>query len=244
MKLSELDRGSIDHVLSTTRAVRRRLDLQRPVPLDVVHECLQLAVQAPTGFNLQNWRWLVVTDPHARRELGAIYRRSLRPFIEMMDAQTAADDETTRRVSASSWHLAEHLHEVPVHVVPCTTLQVTAEREMWAAHDFETDLWNMAASSVYGEVWPAAWSFMLALRARGLGSSLTMIHLAEEQEAARLLDIPEGVSQAGLIPVAYFTGQDFAPGHRRPVRELVFHDRWGQAPTLEAAPEPTPEPAH
>ena len=228
MHLTELDGASIDHVLATTRAARRRLDLTRPVPLEVVHECLELALQAPTGFNLQNWRWLVITDPEIRRALAAIYRRSLRPFIEMMDAQTAAADEPTRRVSTSSWYLAEHLHEVPVHVIPCTTLQVTAEHEMWAAQNYDTDLWNMAASSVYGEVWPAAWSFMLALRSRGLGSSLTMIHLAEEPEAARLLDIPEGVSQAGLIPVAYFTGTDFKPAPRRPLHDVAFHERWGR----------------
>ena len=229
MKVSELDRDSIDHVLTTTRAVRRRLDLERPVPPAVVHECLQLAVQAPTGFNLQNWRWMVITDAEIRRALATIYRRSLRPFIEMMAEQAPEEDVVTQRVAASSWYLAEHLHEVPVHVIPCTTLQVAPERDMWAAQGYDTDLWNMAASSVYGEVWPAAWSFMLALRARGLGSSLTMIHLAEEQEAARLLGIPGGVSQAGLIPVAYFSGEDFTPGPRRPTHEIVFHDRWGQA---------------
>ena len=227
MQVDELDRSSIDHVLTTTRAVRRRLDLDRPVPLDVVRECLEIGLQAPTGFNLQNWRWLVITDPGIRRELGVIYRRSLRPFIDMMVAQTPADDTVTQRVSASSWYLAEHLHEVPVHVIPCTTLQVSAEHDMWAAQGYDTDLWNMAASSVYGEVWPAAWSFMLALRSRGVGSSLTMIHLAEEPEVARLLDLPDGVSQAGLIPVAYFHGADFRPGSRRPLDEIAFHNRWG-----------------
>ena len=227
MRVTDLDRASVDHVLTTTRAVRRRLDLDRPVPLEVVYHCLDIGLQAPTGFNLQNWRWLVVTDPELRRELAGIYRRCLRPFIEMMDAQTPGDDHATQRVSASSWYLAEHLERVPVHVIPCTTLQVAAEREMWASQGFDTDHWNMAASSVYGEVWPAAWSFMLALRSRGLGSSLTMIHLAAEPEVARLLDIPKGVSQAGLLPVAYFQGEDFRPARRRPVGEVTFHDRWG-----------------
>jgi nitroreductase len=228
MRIDDLDRASIDHVLSTTRAVRLRLDLDRSVPLDVVYQCLEIALQAPTGFNLQNWRWLVITDSEIRQALAAIYRRSLRPFIDMMDAETPADDEATQRVSASSWYLAEHLQDVPVHVIPCTTLQVAAERDMWAAQGFATDLWNMAASSVYGEMWPAAWSFMLALRSRGLGSSLTMIHLGSEPEVARLLDIPDGVSQAGLIPVAYFRGDDFQPGPRRPLDEVAFRDRWDQ----------------
>ena len=231
MRVADLDRASIDHVLTTTRAVRRRLDLDRPVPLDLVYECLEIGLQAPTGFNLQNWRWLVVTDAELRRELATIYRRSLRPFIDLMDAQTAPDDEVTQRVSSSSWYLAEHLHHVPVHIIPCTTLQVTDERDMWAEQGYDTDLWNMAASSVYGEVWPAAWSFMLALRSRGLGSSLTMIHLAEEPAVARILDIPDGVSQAGLIPVAYFRGDDFRRGARRPLAEIAFHDRWERQPS-------------
>ncbi len=235
MRVTELDRASVDHVLTTTRAVRRRLDLDRPVPLHVVYECLEIGLQAPTGFNLQNWRWLVVTDPELRCALASIYRRALRPFIEMMDAHTPADDQVTQRVSVSSWYLAEHLEHVPVHLIPCTTSRVVDEREMWASQGFDTDHWNMAASSVYGEVWPAAWSCMLALRSRGLGSSLTMIHLAAEPEVAELLGIPEGVSQAGLLPVAYFQGEDFRPGSRRPLAEVAFQERWGE--TLEALRE-------
>ena len=229
VRIEDLDRQSIDHVLTTTRAVRRRLDLERPVPLDVIDECLDIALQAPTGFNLQNWRWLVITDPETRQDLAELYRRSLEPFIGMMDSEIPEDDEQAQKVAASSQYLADHLHEVPVHVLPCTTLQVEDEREMWASMEYDTDLLNMAASSVYGEVWPAAWSFMLALRSRGLGSSLTMIHLGAEPEVRDLLDIPEEVSQAGLIPVAYFEGEDFRRGTRRPLEEVAFYDRWGQS---------------
>ncbi len=228
MLVDQIDRASVDHVLSTTRAVRRRLDLSREVPLEVVYECLDIALQAPTGFNLQNWRWLVITDRYTREALGEVYRRAIHPFMEMMEGDIPDDDEETWRVAKSSRYLAEHLGEVPVHVIPCTTLQVHSEREMWASLFPGTDLWNATASSVYGEVWPAAWSFMLALRARGLGSSLTIIHLGAEPEVAALLDIPEGVSQCGLIPVAYFLGDDFRRGPRRPLPEVAFHDRWGQ----------------
>lgn len=228
IRIEDLDQRSVDHVLTTTRAVRRRLDLDRPVPLDVVNECLDIAHQAPTGFNQQNWRWLVITDRDVRRKLGEIYRRTLTPFIEKMESEIPEDDEQSQKVAASSWYLAEHLHDVPVHVIPCTTLQIEDEYELWASMEYDTDLWNMAASSVYGEVWPAAWSFMLALRSRGLGSSLTMIHLAEEPTVADMLDIPDGVSQAGLIPVAYFKGEDFRRGTRRPLAELAHYDRWGQ----------------
>ena len=227
IRIEDLDRHSIDHVLTTTRAVRRRLDLDRPVPLEVVTECLEISLQAPTGYNLQNWRWLVITDRETREKLAELYRRSLEPFIEMME-DDLPDDEQTRRVAASSTYLADHLEEVPVHVIPCTTLSVRAEREMWEQMEYESDPLNMAASSVYGEVWPAAWSFMLALRSRGLGSSLTMIHLAEEPTVADMLDIPDDVSQAGLIPVAYFKGEDFRRGTRRPLEDVAYYGRWGR----------------
>ena len=111
-------------------------------------------------------------------------------------------------------------------MIPCHVGGVHEDRELFTHLGYDTDLDNMAAASTYGEIWPAAWSFMLALRSRGLGSSLTMIHLGAESEFARLLDIPDGVSQAGLIPVAYFLGEDFRPGPRRPLDEIAFHDRW------------------
>ena len=226
IRIEDLDRRSIDHVLTTTRAVRRRLDLDRPVPLEVVNECLDIALQAPTGFNMQNWRWLVVTDPGKREALAEMYRRTLDPFIEMMERELPADDEQAHRVAGSSRFLAENLEEVPVHVIPCTVEPVAEVHELWNALGYETDLWNMAASAVYGELWPAAWSFMLALRSRGLGSSLTMIHLGAEPEARDLFDIPAEVSQAGLIPVAYFEGEDFKRGARRPLEDVTFYDGW------------------
>ncbi len=113
-------------------------------------------------------------------------------------------------------------------MIPCHTTGLQQDRELFAHLGYDTDLDNMAAASTYGEIWPAAWSFMLALRSRGLGSSLTMIHLGAEPEVARLLGIPDGISQAGLIPVAYFRGEDFHPAPRRPLGEVAFHDRWGQ----------------
>ena len=231
--IDELDRRSIDHVLTTTRAVRRRLDLDRPVPLEVIDECLEIALQAPTGFNMQQWRWLVITDADTRRALADLYRRSFDPFMEMMEQQLPEDDEQSHRVAGSSRYLGEHLEEVPVHVIPCTIEPVGSVFELWNSMGYETDLWNMAAAAVYGELWPAAWSFMLALRSRGLGSSLTMIHLGAEPEARDLLDIPDDVSQAGLIPVAFFEGEDFKRGARRPVEEVTYYDRWNRSTSLD-----------
>jgi nitroreductase len=228
MRVEELDLKSVDHVLTTTRAVRRRLDLERPVPIDVIRECLEIAVQAPTGFNLQNWRWLVVTDSEKRAAIAEVYRRMLTPFLELMGEASDSEDETTARIVKSCRHLADNLHRAPVHVIPCTTLQVKDDESVFGRLGFETDLVNMSASGVFGEVWTAGWSFMLALRARGLGSSMTTIHLGGEDEVARLLGIPEGVSQAGLIPVAWFTGDDFKPANRRRADEITFYDRWEQ----------------
>jgi nitroreductase len=241
MHVDDLDRASIDHVLTTTRAVRRRLDLDRPVPLDVVHECLEIAMQAPNGFNFQPWRWLVITDPHTRSAIAEIYRRAEVPAVEALASRVPADDTDTQKVASSSRYLGDHLEQVPVHVIPCHVGGVEEDRELFTHLGYDTDLDNMAAASTYGSIWPAAWSFMLALRSRGLGSSLTMIHLGAEPEVARLLDIRDGISQAGLIPVAYFRGDDFRPGPRRPLDEVAFHDRWGQPlarPTASTSPGP------
>ena len=235
MRVDDLDRASIDHVLTTTRAVRRRLDLDRPVPLDVVHECLEIGLQAPTGFNLQNWRWLVITDADTRAAIAETFRRIELPFLDAMEADVPADDVDSQKVAASSRYLAEHLEQVPVHVIPCVVGGIHEDHELFASLGYDTDLTNMAASASYGGIWPAAWSFMLALRSRGLGSSLTMIHLGAEPEVARLLDIPDGISQAGLIPVAYFRGEDFRPGPRRPLEDVAFHNRWGRTLTRPTA---------
>ncbi len=226
MRVDDLDRASIDHVLTTTRAVRRRLDLDRPVPLEVVRECLEIALQAPNGFNFQRWRWLVITDPDTRAAIARIYRRVEVPAVEALASPVPADDPDTQRVAASSRYLGDHLEQVPVHVIPCHVGGLREDRELFTHLGYDSDLDNMAAASTYGEIWPAAWSFMLALRSRGLGSSLTMIHLGAEPEVARLLEIPDGVAQAGLIPVAYFHGEDFRRAPRRPLDEVAFHDRW------------------
>ncbi len=200
----------------------------------MVYRCLELALQAPTGFNLQTWRWLVITDPDTRAAIAGIFRRIELPFLEMMERSIPTDDVPAQKVAASSRFLPEHLAEVPVHVIPCSVGGIQENHELFADLGYGTDLTNMAASATYGEIWPAAWSFMLALRSRGLGSSLTMIHLGAEPEVARLLDIPDGVSQAGLIPVAYFRGQDIRAGPRRPLAEVAFQDRWERRPPLLA----------
>lgn len=208
----EFDLGQTDRLLATTRSVRRRLDLTRPVPRDVVLECLRLAVQAPTASNGQRWRWVVVDDPATRRALGDIYRRMGERYLRGYDVPEASTQ--TDRVLASANHLADIITEVPMLVVPCITGRLESTAPALAA-------------SFYGSIVPAIWSFQLALRSRQLGSCFTTLHLAHEAEARDLLGIPEDVTQVALLPVAYTTGGDFSPASRPPVEGITYWNRWG-----------------
>ncbi len=227
-----MDLQTVDHLLTTTRTVRRRLDLTRPVDRAVILECLGLALQAPTGSNLQNWRWVVVTDEAMRARVGDVYKRAIGPYNSFWDQSIDRSDKSLRRVVDSSIFLEEILPRVPVHVIPCA-LGTTAQSETF----FENlgyggeSLTNMVASGFYGSIWPAVWSFMLALRSRGLGSALTTMHLALEREMGELLGIPDTVTQIGLIPVAYFTGEDFKPAKRRPAEEITYWNGWKNTAT-------------
>jgi nitroreductase len=207
-----------DELLTTTRAVRKRLDLTRPVERELLEECLQIAQQAPTQSNMQNWRFLVITDPQTRAALGDLFRRGLEQYLALPFAVSAPTgdaeiDATNERILASLGHLVEHIHEVPVHVIPCIGRQPLDG--------------NPFSSAWWGSIAPAAWSFMLAARSRGLGSVWTSLHLFFEEEAAEVLGIPyDEVMQAALIPVAHTIGSDFKAGSRRPLDTFVAWDRW------------------
>jgi nitroreductase len=209
----------LQHALSTTRAVRKRLDLRRPVPHDVIFECLQLAVQAPTGGNRQGWQWMIVTDAEKKRRIGEWYRDSWYEYASAGRPTYAADDPRHAqqpRVVTSARYLAAHMGEVPVMVIPC--------------HEGRVDrpgTTNREIAGLYGSILPAAWSFMLAARARGLGTTWTTLHLKYEEEVAQLLGIPhEGCTQAALITVGYYTGEDFKPAQRIPLDGIVHWDSW------------------
>jgi nitroreductase len=202
-----------DELLSTTRAVRRRLDLTRPVEREVLEECLRLAQQAPTASFAQTWHFVVVTDAAKRAALGELWRQVATSYLERRAAAAAADP-VLDRLSDAVRYLADHIHEVPVHVIPCV------EGRTDGAPAF-------VQASRWASIIPAAWSFMLAARARGLGGVWTTFHLRHEREAAELLGIPyERVMQAALIPVAYTIGTHFRPGPRRPPDTMVHWDRW------------------
>jgi nitroreductase len=215
-----------DELLSTTRSVRKRLDFSRPVEPEVVLDCLQLAIQAPNGGNGQRWRWIVVTDPAKRQALGDCYRRGYEHFREPPGAQPSAGEQLSprerariarnRRLDDASAYLAEHIHEAPLLVIPCYL-----GRPEGRTVSRQAILW--------GSVLPAAWSFMLALRSRGLGSVWTTSHLEYEEDAAAILDIPfERVRQTVLLPVAHTIGTDFKPGHREPLERVVRWNTWAE----------------
>lgn len=210
--MTETDTTITDRLLTTTRAVRKRLDLDREVEPSVILECLRIAVQAPTGSNAQGWRWVVVTDPEKRSALARLYKEGGAGYLKA--AASNVMDAQTRRVYESALYLTEILDRVPVHVIPC--VQGRADNAP-----------NILSASMYASIIPAAWSFMLALRSRGLGSSWTSLHLFKEQEAAELLGIPADVTQVALIPVAYTKGADFKPAHRSPVERITYWDSWG-----------------
>ena len=206
-----MDIRSVDELLTTTRAVRRRLDLTRPVGREVILDCVRIAMQAPTASNAQDWRWLVITDADKRAAIAEIYRSIGVGYL----AHAAANepDAQTRRVYRSALALTETLASVPVHVIPC--LQGRFD---------ESD--PLVAASAWASIIPAGWSFLLALRARGLGSVWTTMHLAKEREVAALLGIPDTVTQAALFPVAYSVGTDFRPASRPPAETITFWNTW------------------
>jgi len=212
-----MDLAVTDHLLTTTRAVRKRLDLSRPVPHEILLDCIRVAQQAPTGGNQQGWHWVVVTDPAKRNALAELYRDAASSYFEQRIAklagETGAGAAQTARVYDSAIYLRDHLHEVPVHVVPCMAGRVDGQT-------------NGRAAGFYGSILPAVWSFMLAARSRGLGTVWTSLHLHHEREAAEILGITDDVSQVALIPVAFYTGTDFRPVARPPVEDIVSWDVW------------------
>jgi nitroreductase len=211
------DLAHTDHLLTTTRAVRKRLDLTRPVPRELISDCIRIATQAPAGGNVQQWRWLVVDDPAIKTALADLYRRAYEPYMAAQREQVAASGRTgVAAIMDSSDHLAQVMHEVPALVIPC----------MLGRPDSMNRQGELAGW--YGSILPAVWSFMLAARSRGLGTAWTTLHLTYEAEAADLLGIPASVSQVAMTPVAFHTGDDFKPGSRLPVQKVTYWNGWKQ----------------
>jgi nitroreductase len=214
-----MDLATVDKLLTTTRSVRKRLDFTRPVPLDLIEQCIRIAMQSPTGSNQQGWHFVVVTDAGKRRAIADLYRQGWQLYTDNPDLRETYEPGDLRgsqmpRIIDSAAYLAAHLHEAPVFVIPCVQGRVEHAGVLGQA-------------SLYGSILPAAWSFMLAARARGLGSAWTTLHLLFEQDAAKILGIPADMTQSALLPVAYFKGADFKPATRLDSHLSVHWDAWG-----------------
>ncbi len=214
-----------DELLSTTRAVRKRMDFDRAVERGVLMECMELALQAPSGSNAQGWHFLFVTDPGKRKAIADIYRSLFNNVYAASDASAAnvhGDDPdmaaTQERVMSSAQYLADNMEKAPVFFMPCISGR---------ADGLTGEMANVAQASAFGSIIPAAWSFMLAARARGLGTCWTTIHLMQERAVAEILGIPyEQITQVALVPVAYTKGTDFKPAPRKAMDDIVHFEQW------------------
>lgn len=208
----DFDLAQVDELLRTTKQVRQRLDFDRAVPRDVILECIDIASRAPMGSNVERNNWLILEDPELKFEIAEIYRKSASAYFgESADTMV---DGVQSKVRDSAKYLAERMHEVPALVIALRRGRVDggSSNEM---------------AGFYGSVLPGVWNFQLALRARGLGSCWTTLHLAYESEAAELLGIPDDVTQVTMLPVGYYTGDSFSVTQRTPAAEITFVDRWG-----------------
>jgi nitroreductase len=223
-----MDVAAVDHLLTTTRSVRKRLDLSRPLEPQVLERCIEIAMQAPTALYGQTWHFVVVTDSAIKQGIAEIYRRVTSEYrsgaavpdrylrqLHFIKDPADARFGSQQRMYAASAHLIAHLHEVPVLVIPC--VEGRMENDGLAAQ-----------ASMYGSILPATWSLMLALRARGIGSAWTTLHLVYEREVGKLVGIPDTITQAALLPIAYFTGAEFRPAKRLPARDRIYWDQWGR----------------
>ena len=211
--MNEFDLAVTDKLLSTTRAVRKRLDFEKKVDLEVINDCLRLAIQAPTGSNKQGWRWIVVTDQEVKKSLADIYRRGNSHYLESGKINASNEGEIqNERVFDSAIYLAENFERVPVLVVPCIEVKVPVNMK------------KTLSSALYGSIIPAIWSFQLALRSRELGSVYTTPHL--EEPIKEILQIPEDFIPVAFIPVAHTIGKKFQPAKRKPLEDVIFKNIW------------------
>jgi nitroreductase len=211
---------SADEVLATTRSVRKRLDFERPVEREIVMECLDLALQAPTGSNRQGWQWVFVEDQAKKDRLAEIYRAAFALYRTMPRAEYDQGDTRAERMDAvidSASYLADNFERAPIMMIPC--IQGRTDGEGGTA----------SGAGMWGSILPAVWSMMLAMRERGIGSAWTTLHLLGdgEREAAELLGIPYDThTQAGLFPIAYTKGTGFKPAKRLPAEDVTHWDGW------------------
>lgn len=212
--ITGFDLDQTDRLLTTTKQVRKRLDLTRSVPHDVLLECIDVANHAPMGGNLERNRWMIIDDADTKAKIAEYFAAVGRPYLAM-NAEVRTDDRADKVIDSATY-LVDHLHEVPALV-----LAMRLDRVPDGAS-------TGAYAGYWGSVVPGVWSFQLAARSRGIGSAWTTFHLEHEAEVAELLGIPPTVTQVCLLPVGYYTGDDFSPAPRRPAADVTFLNRWKQ----------------
>ena len=209
------DLEQVDRLLTTTKQVRKRLDLSREVPTEDLLEIIEIANHAPMGGNLERNRWIVVTDADLKARIGERFAEVGRPYLAANSELRA--DERSQKVIDSAEFLVDHLAEVPALVIALRLDRPPLAPSMQGS-----------AAAYFGSVLPGVWSFQLAARARGIGSAWTTFHLEHEAEIAELLGVPPTVTQVCLLAVGYYTGESFTPAPRRPAGEVTFLNRWKQ----------------
>lgn len=198
-------------IIRTTRSMRRLKP--DPVPPELVRQILEAGVCAPSGGNMQRWRFLVVKDASIKETVGALYRRAwdevVAPRYRAGEPAPGSSRERFERMLAAAEHLAHHIHEAPVWIVPCLE------------GDTPT---RTAGSSIY----PVVQNMLLAARALGLGATLTTLYLNFEREAEAALGLPANWHSYAILPIGYPMGR-FGPVRRVALSDVVFEDRWGRA---------------
>jgi nitroreductase len=198
--------ASVDAVLSTARSVRRKLDFDRAVEPEAIYECVNIATQAPTGLGGESWRFMVVTDADKKRRLAALYKEVLTDLARQRGIE----------VKATQQALVDKLHEIPAMIFVCTTAERPGQEVAGQV-------------AYYGSILPAAWSLMLALRARNLGATWTTLLSSRQREVAAILDMPDGVTQTVMLPVAYTKGAKLRKADRLDATQVTFWDTWGNS---------------
>jgi nitroreductase len=212
--MTEIDIAAADHLLMTTKQVRKRMDFSRPVPRQLLLDCIEVASRAPMGGNLERNRWMVIDDKEVMAKIAPFYQSIGRAYLAANQVGELADRQA--KVIDSAMYLVDHIAEAPAWVIAMRLDRLPAGAS------------NGAVSGYQGSVIPGVWSFQLAARARGLGSAWTTFHLEHEREVAEILGIPESVTQVALLPVGYYTGDDFSPTPRRAAKEITFFNHWKQ----------------
>ena len=205
--------------MRTQRAVRRlHTD---PVDLDLLYELLELSLKAPTSSNTQDWAYVVLTGREQKERLGKLYRVLYRTFSPLEKRAAKGDEAELRRLAPGQWQ-AENFADIPVFVIPCYQRNLKHHAVGWP---------QISVSSFYGSVYPAVQNLLLACRAVGLGASLQTLPIWLVPVARRILGLPHNMVPVCVIPIGWAKGK-YGPTTRRPIREVVHIDRWGNQPGL------------